>query len=125
MRALRFPGSRKRERSLALGFGLEIHGWHVKVDVIDLSRRPVWEMRCEITRSREMGPEEQRGHRFYIDDDAAERLEFDDWPDEQRRDRMCRAVKRFLLQDMDEAFAGPEGGLDSRRPLDEADLVAP
>ena len=122
---MRFPGSRKRERSLASGFGLEIHGWHVRVNVIDLSRRPVWEMRCEITRSREMGPEERRGHRFFLDDDAAERLEFDAWPDEQRRDRMCRAVKRFLLRDMEEAFADPEGGLDSRRPLQESDLVAP
>ncbi len=97
---MRFLGSRKRERSLASGFGLEIHGWHVRVNVIDLSRRPVWELRCEITRSREMGPEE-------------------------RRDRMCRAVKRFLLRDMEEAFADLEGGLDSRRPLQESDLVAP
>lgn len=108
---------------MASGFGLEIHGWHVKVEVTDLSRRPVWEMRCEITRSREMGPEERRGHRFYLDDASAESLEFDDWPDEQRRDSICRAVRRFLLRDMEEAFADPEGGLDSRRRLDETDLT--
>jgi len=72
-----------------------------------------------------MGPEQRRGHRFYLDNATAERLGFDDWPDQQRRDRMCRAVKRFLLHDVDEAFGDPEGGLDSRRRLAESDLAAP
>jgi hypothetical protein len=54
--------------------------------------------------------------------ELAEKLKLGDLPEARREDLLARAAKRVVLREFEEIFAEPEGGLDSLRPLNEADL---
>lgn len=101
---------------------IEKHGWYVTIDILDVSKRPNWEIRVRITRSRE-GQKDIRGHRFYLSSELVERLGLEQWSYEKRRGVLSDGAKRVILREFNEIFAEPEGGLDSLRPLKEVDLA--
>lgn len=101
---------------------VEIYGWYVTIEVLDLSKRPNWEIRVKINRSKE-SRSESRGHRFFVPSDLAERLGIDKWPDAKRQDLFSRGAKEVILREFEEIFSEPEDGLDSLRALTESDLV--
>ena len=100
---------------------VEIYGWYVTIDVVDLSKRPNWEIRVKISRSKE-NRRESRGHRFYVSSDLAVKLNIDKWPQAKRESAFARAAKEVILREFEEIFSEPEDGLDSLRPLSEGDL---
>ena len=94
----------------------------MSIDVRDVSKRPNWEIRVNISRSKE-NRRERRGHRFYVAPELSEKLNVDKWPDMKRRELFSQAAKKVIIRDFHEIFAEPEEGLDSLRPLTEADLT--
>jgi hypothetical protein len=100
---------------------VEIYGWYVTIEVLDLSKRPNWEIRVKINRSKE-SRRESRGHRFFVSSDLAEKLGIDKWPDAKRQSLLSRGAKEVILREFEEIFSEPEGGLDSLRPLSKGDL---
>jgi hypothetical protein len=100
---------------------VEIYGWYVTIEVLDLSKRPNWEIRVKILRSKE-SRRESRGHRFFVPVDVAEKLKIDKWPDAKRQNLFAKGAKEVILREFEEIFSEPEGGLDSLRPLSEGDL---
>jgi hypothetical protein len=100
---------------------VEISGWYVTVDVRDVSKRPNWEIRVNISRSKE-NRRERRGHRFYVAPDLSRDLGVDKWSDTKRWAVLSQAAKKVILRDFEEIFSEPEEGLDSLRPLTEVDL---
>jgi hypothetical protein len=109
--------SKPQKKSL----NVEIYGWYVSIDVRDISKRPHWEIRVNISRSKETR-RERRGHRFSVAPELSEKLNIDKWSDTKRRDLFSQAAKKVIIRDFHEIFAEPEEGLDSLRPLTEADL---
>lgn len=100
---------------------VERNGWFIDIEPLSVSRRPNWEIRCLIRRKKE-DREEERRHRFVVSPELAERFDLDELSDSRREDRMVKAAKKVILRELEEIFAEPEGGLDSVRPLDAADL---
>jgi hypothetical protein len=100
---------------------IEKDGWFIDVETLDVSQRPHWEIRCLIRRRKDPLDEERR-HRFYVSADLAEKLKLGALPEARREDLLARAAKRVILREFAEIFAEPEGGLDSLRPLTEADF---
>lgn len=100
---------------------VEKDGWFIDIEVLDVSRRPSWEIRCAIRRMKD-GIEERRNHRFYVEDSLADALQLETMPTERREERLLRAAKGVVLRELGEIFAEPEEGLDSLRPLSKADL---
>ena len=100
---------------------VERDGWFIDIETLDISERPNWEIRCRIRRSKEERDEE-RGHRFFVSADLAERYKLNQLSEQRREKLMSRAAKRVVLRELDEIFAEPEGGLDSLRPLTASDL---
>ena len=109
--------SKDPQRSL----NIEIYGWYVSISVKDVSKRPNWEIRVNISRSKR-DRRERRGHRFSVSPELSEKLGLDDWSDRKRRDVLAQGAKKVIIRDFHEIFAEPEEGLDSLRPLTEADL---
>ena len=103
---------------------VERDGWFIDVETLDVSKRPHWEIRCLIRRRKDHRDEERK-HRFYVSADLAEKLKLGALPEARREDLLARAAKRVVLREFEEIFAEPEGGLDSLRPLSEADLELP
>lgn len=104
-------------------FKVERDGWYVEIEVLDVAKRPHWEVRCGISRSREDGSEAAyRGNRLYVSPEIAESLRLDRLSDAKRRDRLGAAAKKLILREIEEIFSEPGGGLDALRPLTEADL---
>ena len=101
---------------------VEIYGWYVSIDVRDVSRRPHWEIRVNISRSKE-DRRERRGHRFHVAPELADKLKIDKWSETKRKDLFSQAAKKVIIRDFHEIFSEPEEGLDSLRPLTEADLT--
>jgi hypothetical protein len=110
--------AQKKKKSL----NVEIYGWYVSINVKDVSKRPHWEIRVNISRSKE-NRRERRGHRFNVAPELAEKLKIDKWSDTKRRDLFSQAAKKVIIRDFHEIFSEPEEGLDSLRPLTEADLI--
>lgn len=100
---------------------VEIHGWYVIIEVRDVSKRPNWEIRVSITRTKE-GLKENRGHRFYVAPEVAAKLKMDKWAKQKLVSVLAQGAKRVILKDFDDIFTEPEGGLDSLRLLTEANL---
>jgi len=100
---------------------VERDGWFIDIETLDVSQRPHWEIRCLIRRRKE-NLEEERKHRFYVTAELWENLKLGTLPEARREDLLARAAKRVVLREFEEIFAEPEGGLDSLRPLEEADL---
>lgn len=100
---------------------VERDGWFIDIETLDVSQRPHWEIRCLIRRRKE-DCEEERRHRFYVSAELGETLKLEALPEARREDLLARAAKRVVLREFEEIFAEPEGGLDSLRPLREADL---
>ena len=100
---------------------VEIHGWFVTIEVRDLSKRPNWEVRVSITRTKE-DLKEHRGHRFYVAPEVALKLKMDKWAKQKLTTALSQGAKRVILREFDDIFSEPEGGLDSLRLLTEADL---
>ncbi len=100
---------------------VERHGWYVTLEILDVSKRPNWEIRIKIVRSKE-NQREIRGHRFHVCPELAEKFHLDRLSDEKRREVLSGGAKKVILRDLDEIFAEPEGGLDSLRSLNEVDL---
>ena len=103
---------------------VERDGWFIDIEPLDVSERPHWEIRCLIRRRKDHRDEERK-HRFYVSADLAEKLKLGALPEARREELLTRAAKRVVLREFDEIFAEPEGGLDSLRPLTEADLQPP
>ena len=101
---------------------VEIYGWYVTIEVLDLSKRPNWEIRVKISRCKK-SRRETRPHRFYVSSDLAEKLRIDKWSEAKRQSLFSRGAKEVILRHFEEIFSEPEGGLDSLRPLSEADLA--
>ena len=101
---------------------VEIYGWYVTIEILDLSKRPNWEIRVKINRSKE-SRRESRGHRFFVAPDLAEKLNIDKWPDSKRVSMFSRGAKEVILRDFEDIFSEPEDGLDSLRALTEEDLT--
>lgn len=101
---------------------VERDGWFIDVETLDVSQRPDWEIRCLIRRRKDQR-DEQRKHRFYVSPELAEKFKLGALPEARREDLLARAAKRVVLRELQEIFAEPEGGLDSLRPLTEADLT--
>jgi hypothetical protein len=101
---------------------VEIYGWYVSIDVRDVSKRPHWEIRVNISRSKE-NRRERRGHRFHVTPETSEKLNIDKWSDTKRKDLLSQAAKKVIIREFHEIFAEPEDGLDSLRPLTESDLT--
>lgn len=101
---------------------VEIYGWYVTIEVLDLSKRPNWEIRVKIIRSKE-SRRESRGHRFFVASDLAEKLKIDKWAESKRESVFSRGAKEVILRDFEEIFSEPEDGLDSLRPLTALDLA--
>ena len=101
---------------------VEIYGWYVTIEILDLSKRPNWEIRVKINRSKE-SRRESRGHRFFVAPDLAEKLNIDKWPDSKRESMFSRGAKEVILRDFEDIFSEPEDGLDSLRPLTASDLA--
>jgi hypothetical protein len=110
--------SKKSKKSL----NVEIYGWYVSINVRDVSKRPQWEIRVNISRSKE-NRRERRGHRFNVAPELSEKLSIDKWSDTKRKDLFSQAAKKVIIRDFHEIFAEPEDGLDSLRPLTEDDLT--
>ena len=105
-------------------FKVERDGWYIEIEILDLAKRPNWEIRCGITRSREDGSEAaHRGNRFYVSPEIAERTRLDRLSEARRRDFLVAAAKRAVLRQIEEIFADPGDGLDALRPLSAADLA--
>jgi hypothetical protein len=100
---------------------VEKDGWFIDIETLGVSQRPHWEIRCLIRRRKDQ-IEEQRKHRFHVSVDLAEKLKLGALPEGRREDLLARGAKRVVLREFTEIFAEPEGGLDSLRPLTEADL---
>lgn len=100
---------------------IEKDGWFIDVEILDVSKRPHWEIRCLIRRRKDRG-DEQRRHRFFVSEEVAEELKLEALPEARREELLARAAKRVILREFAEIFAEPEGGLDSLRPLTETDL---
>ena len=100
---------------------VERDGWFIDIDVLDVSERPNWELRCAIRRQKEQR-EDERGHRFYVSHELSERLGLGEMNESEREELMSRAAKKVILREFDEIFSEPEGGLDSLRPLTHQDL---
>jgi hypothetical protein len=100
---------------------VEIYGWYVSIAVREISKRPGWEIRVNICRSKET-LRERRGHRFNVSPELSEKLSIDKWSDTKRRDVFSQAAKNVIVREFNEIFSEPEDGLDSLRPLTEADL---
>jgi hypothetical protein len=101
---------------------VERHGWYVTIEIQEVSKRPNWEIRVRIIRSKE-GKTERRGHRFHVSPELAEKLQIDRWSDAKRKEVFAGGAKKVILRELVEIFAEPEGGLDSLRPLNEMDLT--
>jgi hypothetical protein len=101
---------------------VERNGWFIDIETLDVSQRPHWEIRCLIRRRREQREEERR-HRFFVSEELAEKLKLGALPEARREDLLARGAKRVVLRELEEIFAEPEGGLDSLRPLTDADLA--
>jgi hypothetical protein len=100
---------------------VERDGWFIDIETLDVSRRPHWEIRCLIRRKKDRREEERR-HRFYVNEALAEKLKLGSLSEAKREDLLARGAKRVVLREFQEIFAEPEGGLDSLRPLTETDL---
>ena len=100
---------------------IEKDGWFIDVETLDVAQRPDWEIRCLIRRRKE-ARDELRRHRFYVTAELSRRLKLDALPEVRREDLLARAAKKVILREFQEIFAEPEGGLDSLRPLTEADF---
>ena len=100
---------------------VEIYGWYVTIDILDLSKRPNWEIRVNISRSKEK-KRESRGHRFFVASDLAEKLKIDKLANSKRESLFARGAKEVILRDFEDIFSEPEDGLDSLRALTEEDL---
>lgn len=100
---------------------VELHGWYVQIEFFDIEQRPNWEIRCEITRSRE-DRRERRGHRFYVSPELADKLGFKKRTQAQLQAFMTSGAKAVILREFDHIFSEPENGLDSLRPIEEIDL---
>ena len=100
---------------------VERDGWFIDIETLEVSQRPHWEIRCLIRRRKDHR-EEQRKHRFYVSMELEEKLKLGALPEARREDLLARAAKRVVLREFEEIFAEPEGGLDSLRRLEEADL---
>jgi hypothetical protein len=103
---------------------VERDGWFIDIETLDVSKRPHWEIRCLIRRRKDRR-EEERKHRFYVSPELDEKLKLEALPEARREDLLERGAKRVVLREFEEIFAEPEGGLDSLRPLTEADLRLP
>jgi hypothetical protein len=100
---------------------VERHGWYVTIEVRDISKRPNWEIRVSIIRTKE-DLTEHRGHRFFVAPEVAARLKMDRWAKPKLTDVLSQAAKKVILREFDDIFSEPEGGLDSLRLLTESDL---
>ena len=100
---------------------VELDGWFIDIETIDVSERPNWEIRCRIRRSKEKR-EEERGHRFFVSPELSERYKLAELSQQQREKLMTQAAKHVVLRELDEIFAEPEDGLDSLRPLTASDF---
>jgi hypothetical protein len=100
---------------------VERNGWFIDIETLDVSRRPHWEIRCRIRRSKGDRSEERR-HRFYVSQELGDRLGLDELAEGRREEWLKKAAKGVILRELEEIFAEPEGGLDSLRPLTEQDL---
>ncbi len=100
---------------------VERNGWFIDIETLEVSERPDWEIRCLIRRRKDHRQEERK-HRFYVSAELAAKLKLGALPQARREDLLARAAKRVVLREFEEIFAEPEGGLDSLRPLEEADL---
>ncbi len=103
---------------------VERDGWFIDIETLDVSKRPHWEIRCLIRRRKDQRDEERK-HRFYVSTELGDRLNLEALPESRREDLLARAAKKVVLREFEEIFAEPEGGLDSLRPLGEADLQVP
>jgi hypothetical protein len=103
---------------------VERDGWFIDIETLDVSKRPHWEIRCLIRRRKDQR-EDERKHRFYVSAELEEKLKLEALPEARREDRLARAAKKVVLREFEEIFAEPEGGLESLRPLREADLQIP
>jgi hypothetical protein len=101
---------------------VEIYGWYVTIEVLNLSKRPNWEIRVKITRSKE-SRRESRGHRFFVGPDLAGKLNIEKWTNSKRESLFARGAKEVILRDFEDIFSEPEDGLDSLRALTEEDLT--
>ncbi len=101
---------------------VEKDGWFIDIETLGVSQRPHWEIRCLIRRRKDQS-DEQRKHRFYVSVELAEKVKLGTLPETRREDLLAKAAKRVVLREFSEIFAEPEGGLDSLRPLTEADLL--
>jgi len=101
---------------------VEIYGWYVTIEILDLAKRPNWEIRVKIIRSKE-SRRESRGHRFFVGPDLAEELNIDKWTDSKRESLFSRGAKEVILREFEDIFSEPEDGLDSLRSLKEEDLA--
>ena len=100
---------------------VERDGWFIDVETLDVSQRPHWEIRCLIRRRKDHRDEERK-HRFYVSAELDQKLKLGTLTEARREDLLARAAKRVVLREFEAIFAEPEGGLDSLRPLEEADL---
>ena len=100
---------------------VELDGWFIDIETLDVSERPDWEIRCLIKRSKEQ-LEERRGHRFVVSRELSDRYQIGELPENRRMQLMTQAAKRVILREIDEIFDEPEEGLDSVRPLTALDL---
>jgi len=101
---------------------VERDGWFIDIEILDVSARPNWEIRCRIRRSKD-AREEERGHRFFVSPDLSERYRLSELREDRRTDLMTQGAKKVILREMEDIFAEPEGGLDSLRPLGDEDLA--
>jgi len=100
---------------------VERDGWFIDIDILDVSERPNWELRCAIRRTKD-DEEDERGHRFFVSPEICERMGIGEMTEDSREHLMTRAAKKVILREFTEIFAEPEGGLDSLRPLTADDL---
>ncbi len=101
---------------------VEKDGWFIDIETLAVSQRPHWEIRCLIRRRKDQR-DEQRKHRFYVSAELAEKMKLGTLPESRREGLLAKAAKKVVLREFSEIFAEPEGGLDSLRPLTEADLL--
>jgi hypothetical protein len=102
---------------------VERDGWFIQIEVIEVVKRPDWEIRCGITRSREGGEDaDYRGHRFCVPPELAQKARLDRLSEAKRGELLAAAAKKVILRELQEIFSEPGGGLDAVRPLSETDL---
>ena len=113
---------RSRSPKSSLGFArVEKDGWFIDIETLEVSERPNWEIRCQISRSKDESTE-RRCHRFVVPRELSDQIGLSKLAESLRQRRLELAAKRVILRELEEIFAEPEEGLDSVRALVEDDL---